>query len=85
MAGTMSRLRSGLGTLMTGVKRTYGAVEPAVTWTSEKVVDQYRKTMKANADYVVRDQEAADKLLRQWFFTRLSRYKAASSLRCLVR
>ena len=83
MAGSMSRLRSGLGTLMTQVKRTYGAVEPAVTWTSEKVADQYRKTMKANADYVVRDQEAADKLLRQWFFTRLSRYEAAFRERCL--
>ena len=84
MAGTMSRLRSGLGTLMTGVKRAYGAAEPAVTWTSEKVADQYRKTMKANADYVVRDQEAADKLLRQWFFTRLSRYEAALTKGCLV-
>ena len=83
MAGSMSKLRSGLGTLMTHVKRTYGAVEPAVTWTSEKVADQYRKTMKANADYVVRDQEAADKLLRQWFFTRLSRCETTLRKRCI--
>ncbi|DBA89913.1 hypothetical protein WJX79_000230 [Trebouxia sp. C0005] len=48
-------------------------IEPSYKFAEKHVVDQYHKTMQANKQYVVQDQAAADKLFRQWFFTKMSR------------
>lgn len=48
-------------------------IEPSYKFAEKHVVGQYNKTMQANKEYVVQDQAAADKLFKQWFFTKLSR------------
>ena len=48
-------------------------IEPSYRFAEKQVVEQYHKTMQANKEYVVKDQAAADKLFKQWFFTKLSR------------
>lgn len=51
-----------------------GAVEPAYKLARTEVVKQYEVQMAKNAEYVVKDKAAADKLLKQWFYTQLSRW-----------
>uniref|UniRef100_A0A7S2F008 Uncharacterized protein n=1 Tax=Pycnococcus provasolii TaxID=41880 RepID=A0A7S2F008_9CHLO len=38
-----------------------------------KVVESYSKMMADNAQYVVTDAAVEDKLLKQWFFTKMSK------------
>lgn len=56
--------------------KTKAALEPALKKASTEVIKQYETTMAKNAEYVVKDQAAADKLLKQWFYTQLSRWVA---------
>ena len=53
------------------------ALEPAVHKASSTVVQQYETVMAKNAQYVVKDKEAADKLLKQYVFTQLARWVGA--------
>jgi hypothetical protein len=55
------------------LSRTKAMADPAVTTLRTEAVKRYEGLMAANAEYVVRDKQAADKLLRQWMFTQLSR------------
>eukprot|EP00884_Botryococcus_braunii_P005539 jgi/Botrbrau1/14987/Bobra.0018s0087.1 len=64
-----SGLRSRLTSLLSTAQKT---VQPAATYVGKEVSTRYDKLLKDNAQYVVKDKAAADKLLRQWFFTRLS-------------
>jgi len=48
-------------------------IEPSYKFAEKHVVDQYHKTMQANKQYVVQDEAAANKLFKQWFFTKMSR------------
>ena len=54
-----------------------GAAEPAYKLARTQVVKQYEAQMAKNAEYVVKDPAVADKLLKQWFYTRLSRWVCA--------
>ena len=53
------------------------ALEPAVHKASSTVVQQYETVMAKNAQYVVKDKEAADKLLKQYVFTQPSSMQGA--------
>ena len=55
------------------VSKAKGVVEPAYRVAKDQTVKQYDNLMTKGADYVVKDKEAADKLLKQWFFTNLAR------------
>lgn len=55
------------------VSKAKTAVEPLYNSVRSQVVNQYEATMKSNAQYVVQDKEVADKLLKQWFFTQMSK------------
>ena len=48
-------------------------IEPSYKLAEKHITQQYHKTMQANKEYVVQDQAAADKLFKQWFFTKMSR------------
>jgi hypothetical protein len=64
---TVSRLTQLLG-------RARTAVEPVAKMAKEETVKQYQTLMANNQQYVVKDPEAANKLLRQWVFTQLSKW-----------
>lgn len=49
-------------------------IEPTYKFAEKQVTEQYHKTMQANKQYVVQDQAAADKLFKQWFFTKMARH-----------
>ena len=55
------------------VGKARSTIEPSYKIAEKHVVDQYHKTMQANKQYIVDDQAAADKLFKQWFFTKMSR------------
>lgn len=63
-------IRSRLGPL---VSKTRATVEPAYKWTENMTTKHYEQLMKENQKYVVKDKEAADKLLKQYVFTKLHR------------
>ncbi|PRW45526.1 hydrogen-transporting ATP rotational mechanism [Chlorella sorokiniana] len=52
------------------------ATEPAVKVASKEVASRYEQLMANNAQYVVKDKAAADKLAKQLFFTQLSKIPA---------
>lgn len=52
-------------------------VRPTYEWSEKQAVDQYRKLMAANEQYVVKDKDAAEKLLKQYVFTNLARIPQA--------
>ena len=56
------------------VSKTRATLEPAYKWTENMTTTHYDKLMKDNSQYVVKDKEAADKLLKQYVFTKLARY-----------
>ena len=49
------------------------AAEPLYKLVRNQTVQQYESVMANNAQYVVKDKEAGDKLLKQWAFTKLAR------------
>lgn len=49
------------------------AAEPTLGKVSKEAVTRFESLMKDNAQYVVKDKEVADKLLKQYVFTQLSR------------
>ncbi|KAL4422374.1 hypothetical protein ABPG75_008571 [Micractinium tetrahymenae] len=55
------------------VSKARAAAEPVVSRASSEVVKQYDGLMAKNAQYVIKDKEAADKLLKQYVFTQLAR------------
>lgn len=63
MASRLKQLASKLGK----------TVEPLYTTARSQTIKQYDALMANNQQFVVKDDEAANKLLRQWFFTRMSR------------
>jgi len=52
------------------VQKTLG---PLYESSEKNAVQQYKKLMAANQQYVVKDAEAADKLLKQYVYTNLAR------------
>ena len=71
------KLWSRLNGVVTGLQQGYKAVAvgvPIAYKNTETVVSKhFNAALKNNAQYVVKDQEAADKLLKQWFWTRMNR------------
>jgi F-type H+-transporting ATPase subunit g len=52
------------------------ALDPMYRAARTETVKQYETMMKNNAEYVVKDDAAADKLAKQWFFTKMSKVPA---------
>ena len=48
-------------------------VEPLYSAAKGETVKQYETMMAKNAEYVVKDPAAADKLAKQWFYTKMSK------------
>ena len=63
-------LRQRIGPLINKVQQT---VTPVYSATEKQLVQQYDKLMKGGEQYVVKDKAQADKLLKQWFYTNMSR------------
>lgn len=59
-----------MSALLSTVQKTVG---PTADYVGKEVSTRYSKLIQENQQYIVKDKAAADKLLRQWFFTRLSR------------
>jgi F-type H+-transporting ATPase subunit g len=53
--------------------RARSATEPMYNTARSQAIKQYDALMTSNQQYVVKDKEVADKLLKQWFFTQLAR------------
>jgi hypothetical protein len=70
MAAQLGKARNTLASL---AGRVRSAVQPATSLVEKEVVDRYTKLIEANKEYVVKDHAAADKLMKQWFFTKLAR------------
>ena len=63
-------LRQRIGPLINKVQQT---VTPVYSATEKQLIQQYDKLMKGGEQYVVKDKAQADKLLKQWFYTNVSR------------
>ncbi len=63
-------LRQRIGPLINKVQQT---VTPVLNATEKQLIQQYDKLMKGGQQYVVKDMAQADKLLKQWFYTNMSR------------
>lgn len=50
------------------------AVQPTAELVGKQVFSRYEQLMADNAQYVVKDKSAADKLLKQYVFTQLARW-----------
>ena len=70
MAAQLGQARNALASL---AGRVRSAVQPATQLVEKEVVDRYTKLIEANKEYVVKDKSAADKLMKQWFYTKLAR------------
>jgi F-type H+-transporting ATPase subunit g len=55
------------------LSKARAAAEPVAKMAQEQTVKQYDSLMARGQDYVVKDKAAADKLLKQWFFTNMAR------------
>lgn len=55
------------------VSKARAAAEPAWKVARTETLKQYDALMAKNAQYVVKDKEAADKLLKQYVFTQLAK------------
>lgn len=55
------------------VSKAKSAAEPLYATARSQAVKQYESLMSGNAQYVVKDKAAEDKLLKQWFFTKMAR------------
>jgi F-type H+-transporting ATPase subunit g len=62
-----------LARLQQVASKAKAAAEPLYKVAREQSVKQYDNLMSKGTEYVVKDKAAADKLLKQWFFTNLSR------------
>ena len=75
-------LRARLGPLVSKVQQT---VAPVYKSTESVVTKQYENIMKGGEQYVVKDPAEADKLLKQWFYTNMSRLAICHyACRCLA-
>lgn len=52
------------------------ALDPLYKTARTETIKQYEIMMKNNAEFVVKDEVAADKLAKQWFFTKMSKIPA---------
>lgn len=59
--------------IMAAVSRGRTAATSAISRGAVLVEEQYAKTMKENAQYVLNDPQKEKVLLQQWFFTKLSK------------
>jgi hypothetical protein len=55
------------------VSKAKSAVEPLYATVRSQTVKQYDSLMSGNAQYVVKDKAVEDKLLKQWFFSKMAR------------
>jgi F-type H+-transporting ATPase subunit g len=55
------------------LSRVRGVVEPHMRSARDKGASQFEGLLARNAEYVVKDKAAADKLLKQYVFTQLAR------------
>ncbi len=74
MAGSLGAARSKLSALLSSTQKT---VKPLADAAEKEVVTRYNKLMEANKQYVVKDEAKASTLLKQWYYTKLSRWAAA--------
>lgn len=73
----LQSLRARVGPLLNKLEST---VKPAYNATEKVVVEQYDKILKGGEQYVVKDPAEADKLLKKWFYTNLSRSATLESI-----
>ena len=66
-------MASRLKQLASSAKR---ALDPMYKAARTETVKQYETMMKNNAEYVIMDDAAADKLAKQWFYTKMSKIPA---------
>jgi hypothetical protein len=55
------------------LSKAKSAVEPTMKVATKEAAKQYETVMSQNSQYVVKDPAQADKLFKQWFFTKMSR------------
>jgi len=55
------------------VSKAKQAVQPVYSVAKTEAVKQYETIMVKNAEYVVKDKAAADKLAKQWFYTNMAK------------
>ena len=55
------------------LSRAKTVVDPLYSTLRSQTVKQYDSLMAKNAQYVVKDPAAEEKLLRQWFFSKMAR------------
>ena len=70
MAQYLNSARARIAPLL---QKAQSTVEPTYRLAEKHAVSQYDSLMKKNSQYVVKDPEAAEKLLKQYMFTTLSR------------
>ena len=70
MAGSLGAARSRLSNLLSQTQKT---VKPLANAAEKEVTQRYTKLMEANKQYVVKDEAKAGDLLKQWYYTKLSR------------
>lgn len=66
-------MASRLKQLASSAKRVF---DPMYKAARTETVKQYEAMMKNNAEYIVKDDAAADKLAKQWFYTKMSKIPA---------
>ena len=54
-------------------QRVQKTVGPTYEWSEKQAVGRYKKLMEDNQQYVVKDKDAAEKLLKQYVYTNLAR------------
>lgn len=58
------------------VSKAKKALDPLYKSARTETIQQYESMMKKNAEYVVKDEVAAEKLAKQWFYTKMSKIPA---------
>ena len=59
-------------------QQVHKTLVPLYERSEKQAVQRYKKLMEENQQYVVKDKEAADKLLKQYVFTSLARLAASA-------
>ena len=55
------------------VQKASQTLKPAYSFAEKHAVENFNATLEKNKQYVVKDQAQADKLFKQWFFTKMAR------------
>ena len=56
------------------VQKASQTLKPAYSFAEKHAVENFNATLEKNKQYVVKDQAQADKLFKQWFFTKMARW-----------